>query len=87
MLIKIQFKENNEYMFITPEEYYAVAESLRYLGVEHTDYFVDEKMYKIVWYDDIDDKWKDIWCTEEDYEETLSLVIDSEVEYEVVEYN
>jgi hypothetical protein len=87
MIIKMHIKENDEIMFVTVDEYYEVAESLQYLGLEHIDYFVNEKMYRIIWYDYIDDEWRDIWCTEDKYKENLDLVIESEVEYKVVEYN
>jgi hypothetical protein len=44
-------------------------------------------MYRITWYDYIDEEWKDIWCTKDDYPNMLKEVMFAQVEYTVREYN
>ena len=86
-LLMITFEGNDECIYCDIEEYREICESLNYLGIEHTDYFVEEKIYRITWYDDIDEEWSDIWSTEADYEKWINEVKEAEVEYQVREYN
>ena len=87
MLMMICMHDKDEYIYCEINEYREICEALNYLGVEHTDYIVEDKIYRITWFDDIDEEWKDIWSTEEDYEGWMEEIIKAEVEYEVREFN
>ena len=87
MLMMICMQDKDEYIYCEVNEYREICESLNYLGVEHTDYIVEDKIYRITWFDDIDEEWKDIWSTEEDYEGWMEEITKAEVEYEVREFN
>ncbi len=87
MLSILHLIDVDEYMYITQEDLEETVETLKYLNVAHEVYVVQEKMYRITWYDYIDEEWDDIWCTPEEYEEKLELVLKAGVEYEVTEFN
>lgn len=86
MLFKLYYGEEG-FVYVTEEEYESMRTVFNYLNVPYKVTLVQEKMYRITWYDYIDEEWKDIWRTEEDFKETLDEVIKAEVEYEVVEFN
>jgi hypothetical protein len=87
-LMMIVFEENNEHMYCEMSEYYEICEVLQYFGQEHTDYIVEERVWRITWYDYIDEEWSDLWCTnEESYMITIEDVREAEVEYRVKIYN
>ena len=74
-------------MFVESEEYEDVKKTLDYMGVEYSAKLVEHKMYAFVWHDYIDDEWSTIWCTEDEYKETLEEMNSYEVEYYIKEYN
>ncbi len=74
-------------LYVTEEEYLEIKKGLEYLGIKVSAEIVQDKMYRIQWYDYIDDEWTDIWCTEEDVVEKLEIVKLAEVEYNVTEFN
>lgn len=74
-------------LYVTEEEYLEIKKALEYLGIKVSAEIVQDKMYRIQWYDYIDDEWTDIWCTEEDVVEKLEIVKLAEVEYNVTEFN
>ena len=87
MLSIIHLIDVSEYMYITQEDLKETIETLKYLNVAYEVYIVQDKMYRITWYDYIDEEWNEIWCTPEEYEEKLALIIEAEVEYRVTEFN
>lgn len=87
MLSILHLIDVSEYMYITQKDLEETIETLKYLNIAYEVYIVQDKMYRITWYDYIDEKWSDIWCTSEEYEEKLSMIIEAEVEYEITEYN
>ena len=86
MLYKIVIEDGN-IIFGTEEDYLEIKKTLDYMGIKFDAYIVSDKMYAIHWYDYIDEYWRVIWCTEEEYEEQLANVIEAEVEYYVEAYN
>ena len=86
MLFKLYYGEEG-FVYVTEEEYESMRTVFNYLNVPYKVTLVQEKMYRITWYDYIDEEWKDIWRTEDNFKETLDEVIKAEVEYEVVEFN
>lgn len=74
-------------LYVTEEEYLEIKKGLEYLGIKVSAEIVQDKMYRIQWYDYMDDEWTDIWCTEEDVVEKLEIVKLAEVEYNVTEFN
>ena len=86
MLFKLYYGEEG-FVYVTEEEYDSMRTVFNYLNVPYKATLVQEKMYRIKWYDYIDEEWKDIWRTEDNFKETLDEVIKAEVEYEVVEFN
>ena len=87
-LMMIVFEENDEYMYCEMNEYYEICETLLELGIVHTDYIVDERVWRITWYDYIDEEWSDLWCAnEESYMITIDDVREAEVEYRIKIYN
>lgn len=86
MLFKLYYGEDG-YVYVTEEEYDSMKAVFNYLNVPYKVVLVEEKMYRIEWYDYIDEEWKDIWCNEDDYPNMLKEVKLAEVEYEVVEFN
>jgi hypothetical protein len=87
MLSILHLIDVSEYMYITQEDLEETIKTLKYLNVAYEVYIVQDKMYRITWYDYIDEEWTDIWCTSDEYEETLPKVIEAGVEYEVTEFN
>ena len=86
MLFKLYYGEEG-FVYVTEEEYDSMRTVFNYLNVPYKVTLVQEKMYRIKWYDDIDEEWNDIWCTEDNYPDMLKEVKLAEVEYEVVEFN
>lgn len=87
MLTAIYFKSNDEYMYYTDYEAKEVVEALDYLGAEYEIYMINERMYRITWYYDLNEEWVDIWCTEDDYEEQMKLIKEAKVEFTVEQFN
>lgn len=87
MVMMIHLLNTDEVIYCRADEYYRTLEPLNYLGIEHTDYIVEDKIYCITWYDYIDEDWKDIWCYENEYEEQMNIIREAEVEYEIEEFN
>lgn len=86
MLFKLYYGEDG-YVYVTEEEYESMKTVFNYLKVPFKVALVQEKMYRIEWFDYIDEEWKDIWCTEDDYPNMLKEVELAQVEYEVKEFN
>ena len=87
MLSILHLIDVSEYMYITQEDLEETIETLKYLNIAYEVYIVQDKVYRITWYDYIDEEWTDIWCTSDEYEETLPKVIEAGVEYKVTEFN
>ena len=87
MLFILHLVDVDEYMYITQEDLESTKDALRCLNIAFEVYEVKDKMYRITWYDYIDEEWTDIWCTSDEYEETLPKVIEAGVKYKVTEYN
>ena len=87
MLLILHLVDVDEYMYIAQEDLESTKDALRCLNIAFEVYEVKDKMYRITWYDYIDEEWTDIWCTSEEYEETLPKVIEAGVEYKVTEFN
>ena len=87
MLSIIHLIDVDEYMYITQETLEETIEALKVLNIAYEVYIIEDKVYRITWYDYIDEEWTDIWCTSEEYEETLPKVIEAGVEYKVTEFN
>ena len=69
-------------------EYQDVLEMAGYMQIDIKSHYVEEKMYRITWYDDIDEEWCDEWFDNEcDCNNFKKKVEDAEVEYRVREYN
>lgn len=86
MLFKLYYGEEG-YVYITEEEYEPMRQVFNHFGISYEIALVEEKMYRITWYDYIDEEWKDIWCTKDDYPNMLKEVMFAQVEYTVREYN
>ena len=87
MLSIIHLIDVDEYMYITQETLEETIEALKVLNIAYEVYIIEDKVYRITWYDYIDEEWTDIWCTSDEYEETLPKVIEAGVEYKVTEFN
>jgi hypothetical protein len=87
MLSIIHLIDVDEYMYITQETLEETIEALKVLNIAYEVYITEEKVYRITWYNDIDEDWYEIWCTPEEYEEKLALILEAEVEYNVTEFN
>ena len=86
MLFKLYYGEDG-YVYVTEEEYEPMRQVFNHLGVSYEVALVTEKMYRINWYDYIDEEWKDIWCTKDNYQDMLKEVVFAQVEYTVKEFN
>ena len=86
MLYLVSLGTGNK-LFATEDEYQEIKKSLEYLGIKVSAEIVQEKMYRIQWFDYIDEEWTDIWCTEDNVADGLNAVKLSEVEYKLTEYN
>lgn len=86
MVYRVVINDGNV-MYFNESEYLEAKKGLDYLGIKYNAVVIDEKMYRIQWYDYIDEEWCDIWCTEEDVMEKLEIVKTAEVKYSVIEYN
>ncbi len=87
MLSIIQLIDVDEYMYVTEETLEETTEALKVLNIAYEIIVIEDKVYRITWYDYIDETWNEIWCTQEEYEEKLALVLEAEVEYKVTEFN
>ena len=87
MLSIIHLIDVDEYMYITQEDLEETIEALKVLNIAYEVYIIEDKVYRITWYDDIDEEWNEIWCTSEEYEEKLPKVIEAGVQYKVTEFN
>lgn len=87
MLSIIQLIDVDEYMYIPQEDLEETIETLNVLNIAHEVYIIEDKIYRITWYDYIDETWNEIWCRPEEFEEKLALVLEAEVEYVINEYN
>ena len=74
-------------MYITQETLEETIEALKVLNIAHEVYIIEDKVYRITWFDYIDENWNEIWCTPEEYEEKMALILEAEVEYKVTEFN
>lgn len=86
MLFKLYYGEEG-YVYITEEEYEPMRQVFNHFGLSYEVALVKEKMYRITWYDYIDEEWKDIWCTKDNYPDMLKEVMFAQVEYTVKEFN
>lgn len=86
MLYLVSLGTGNK-LFATEDEYQEIKKSLEYLGIKVSAEIVQEKMYRIQWFDYIDEEWTDIWCTEDNVADGLNAVKLAEVEYKLTEYN
>lgn len=87
MLSIIHLIDVDEYVYITEETLEETIEALKVLNIAYEVYIIEDKVYRITWYDYIDDAWQEIWCTPEEYEEKMALILEAEVEYRVTEFN
>lgn len=87
MLSIIHLIDVDEYIYITQETLEETIEALKVLNLAYEVYIIEDKVYRITWYDYIDEEWNEIWCTPEEYEETLPKVIEAGVQYKVTEFN
>ena len=87
MLYLVHIATGNK-LYMTLEEYKELKQAMDYLGIKVTAELIEEKMYRIQWFDYIDEEWSDLWCTnEENYMVTIEEVREAEVEYRVKIYN
>ena len=86
MLYKVII-EDGTILFSTEEEYLDIKETLDYMGIKFDACIVEDRMYAIHWYDYIDDEWRIIWSTQEEYESIMYDIIKAEVEYEIQVFN
>ena len=86
LLFKLYYGEDG-YVYVTEDEYDSMRKVFNHLNVPFKVVQVKEKMYRIKWYDYIDEEWKDIWCTKDTYLNMLKEVVLAQVDYEVVEFN
>lgn len=86
MLYLVSLGTGNK-LYATEDEYQEIKKALEYLGIKVSAEIVQDKMYRIQWYDYIDEEWTDIWCTEDNVADGLNAVKLAEVEYKLTEYN
>ena len=86
MLYLVHIATGNK-LYMTLEEYKELKKAMDYLGIKVTAELIEEKMYRIQWFDYIDEEWTDIWCTEDNVADGLNAVKLAEVEYKLTEYN
>lgn len=87
MLSIIHLIDVDEYMYITEETLEETLEALKVLNITYEVYIIEDKVYRITWYNDIDEDWYEIWCTPEEYEEKITKVIEAGVQYKITEFN
>ena len=87
MLSIIHLIDVDEYMYITQEDLEETIEALKVLNLAYEVYIIEDKVYRITWFDYIDEEWNEIWCTPEEYEEKITKVIEAGVQYKVTEFN
>ena len=86
-LYLVEFKKDNCTIYVKEDEYDDFARAMALLSLEYTATVVTEPMYAIHWYDNINDEWSIIWCTEDEYKEELEEINNYEVEYYIEKYN
>ncbi len=74
-------------MYMDYEEYLETKEAFNSLNLDYRAEVVTDKMYKIEWYDYIDEEWRNIWCAEDDYKVKIKEVINAGVKFNVKIYN
>ena len=87
MLSIIHLIDVDEYMYITEETLEETLEALKVLNITYEVYIIEDKVYRITWYNPLDEEWNEIWCTPEEYEEKIPKVIEAGVQYKVTEFN
>jgi hypothetical protein len=86
-LICVEYRDGS-ILYCDEWEYQDVLEMAGYMQIDIKSHFVEEKMYRITWYDELDEEWSDIWSNNEvDFEKWLKEVKDAGVEYRIREYN
>lgn len=86
-LFYVEFKNDGYSIYVKEDEYDDFARSMALLSLEYTATVVTEPMYAIHWHDYIDDEWIISWCTNEDFDDTLTRILIADVEYEVETFN
>jgi hypothetical protein len=86
MLIYVTLSDGTE-LYFTHEDYKEFQTAMDYLGVKYEAHIFLEKMYCFNYFDYIDDEWKCLWSTEEEYDDLLEDIINAEVDYYIEEYN
>ena len=86
-LYLVEFKNDNYTIYVKEDEYDDFARSMALLSLEYTATVVTEPMYAIHWFDYIDDEWVINWCTNEDFDDTLTKILVADVEYEIETFN
>ena len=85
-LICVEYNDGT-ILYCDEREYLDILEVTEYFEIDIKSFYVEEKMYRITWYDEIDEEWSNIWSTEADYEKWIKEVKDAGVKYRVREYN
>lgn len=78
---------NGDLIYMEHEEYSEMKKVFELLGTIYQVEVVTSKTYRIDWYNYMDEEWDIIWCSEDEFESTISEVIRAEVEFYVTEYN
>ena len=86
-LYHVEFKKDGYTLYVKEDEYDDFARAMALLSLEYTATVVTEPIYSIHWFDNIDDEWNIIWCTEDEYNEMLNEINNYEVEYYIEKYN
>ena len=86
-LICVEYSDGT-ILYCDEREYLDILEVVEYFEIDIKSFFVEEKMYRITWYDEIDEEWSDIWSNNEvDYNKWIKEVEEAGVEYIVKKYN
>lgn len=78
---------NGDLIYMEQEGYLEMKKVFELLGTTYQVEVVTSKTYRIDWYNYMDEEWDIIWCSEDEFESTISEVIRAEVEFYVTEYN
>lgn len=73
--------------YVREDEYDDLARAMALLSIKYTATVVTELTYAIHWFDYIDDEWATIWCTQDEFNDTMADIITAGVEHRVVIYN
>ena len=85
-LYYVEFEDGNG-LYVEEDEYDDFSKAMILLSIKHTTFVVTEPMYAIHWFDYIDDEWAIIWCTQDEFNDTMADIITAGVEHRVVIYN